>query len=198
MKSASSLGLVMLVCWIQSGPATSSSTQQDEKPALKMEPVAETQLLMQGINLPNFQGIEKLLKDKPTEAEAWKFMRGQALLIAENGNLLMLRPPRNAGQDVWLQKAAALRNTATKLAGVISEADYTRSRAGLIDLASACNDCHASFRVTTRVWPFSQEPEPVRPRSAPTAPPAAKSPGAMLLNPPRPDVRPQTETMPRK
>ena len=31
---------------------------------------------------------------------AWKFVRGQALLIAESGNLLLLRPPHNAGATV--------------------------------------------------------------------------------------------------
>ncbi len=171
MKPLFCLGLFLCVCWLQSGIA--SSPQQVDRPTPKMEPVAETALLMQAINLPNFQGIEKLLKEKPTDPEAWRFMRGQALLIAENGNLLMLRPPHNAGEAVWQERAAASRAAAAKLANVISERDYTRSRAGLIDLASACNDCHTSFRVAARVVPFGQEQDKPGPRSAPRE----KSPG---------------------
>ena len=138
MRQGCYLGVVLIVAWLLTSSANSQSSQP-AKPSPRMEPVAETLLLMQGINLPNFQGIEKLLKEKPQEPEAWKFLRGQALLIAENGNLLMLRPPHNAGEAVWLEKAAALRTEATKLANVIAERDYIRSRAGLIDLASACN-----------------------------------------------------------
>ena len=167
MKSGFTLVLLLCVCFLQADPG--NSTQEAGKSTPKMEPVAETALLMQGINLPNFEGIEKLLKEKPTEPDAWKFLRGQALLIAENGNLLMLRPPHNEGEAVWQERAAALRTTATKLANVFSERDYIRSRAGLIDLASACNDCHASFRVASRVLPFSQEPEPRKPRPGPAA-----------------------------
>lgn len=123
---------------------------------------------MQGINLPNFEGIEKLLKEKPSEADAWKFLRGQALLIAENGNLLMLRPPHNTGEAAWLDRAAALRTSAAKLAGVIAERDFVRSRAGLIDLAGVCNDCHASFRVAKRFLPFKDEGG--RPRAGKSGP----------------------------
>ena len=178
MRHGVFVGTLMIGIWLlaDSGRLQSGQTV---KSAPKMEPVAETRLLMQGINLPNFQGIEKLLSEKPTEADAWKFMRGQALLIAENGNLLMLRPPHNAGEALWQEKAAAMRTQATRLANVIAEGDFTRSRAGLIDLASACNDCHSNFRVAARVLPFSGQAEPRRARPAP-----ATTPGPA---PPKPD-----------
>jgi Cytochrome C' len=179
MRHGVYVGILLIGIWLlASSPNLQSG--QTVKAAPKMEPVAETLLLMQGINLPNFQGIEKLLKEKPTEAEAWKFLRGQALLIAENGNLLMLRPPHNAGEAIWQEKAATMRTQATKLANVIAEGDFTRSRAGLIDLASACNDCHSSFRVAARVLPFSTQGEPRRARPAPATPSGPA--------PPKPDV----------
>src|SRR5207247_369538 len=67
----------------------------------RLEAVAETKLLMEGLNQANFRGLENLLKQKPADLEAWTFARGQALLIAETGNLLLLRPPRNQGQAAW-------------------------------------------------------------------------------------------------
>ena len=179
MRRGVYVGMLLIGTWLLVGSANLQSGQT-VKAAPKMEPVAETLLLMQGINLPNFQGIEKLLREKPSEADAWKFLRGQALLIAENGNLLMLRPPHNAGEAVWQEKAAAMRTQATKLANVIAEGDFTRSRAGLIDLASACNDCHGRFRVSARVLPFSDQAELRRARPAP-----ATSGGP---SPPKPDI----------
>ena len=65
----------------------------------KPEPIAETRLLMEGLNLANFRGLERLLTARPASTDAWTFARGQALLIAETGNLLMLRQPRAEGRS---------------------------------------------------------------------------------------------------
>ena len=122
----------------------------------KLEAVAETKLLMEGLNLSNFHGLEKLLAEKPTEAEAWKFMRGQALLIAETGNLLLIRPPKNAGESAWMERATDMREAATALAKFAADRDYEKSRQGLVTLAGTCNRCHQTFRVPARMTPFEQ------------------------------------------
>ena len=134
--------------------------------------VAETRLLMEGINQPNFQGLEHLLRKKPAEADAWTFARGQALLIAENANLLMLRPPRErrAGTPGW-NGPPSLRESATTVARAAANRDYEGSRAGLAELANVCNRCHQTFRVSVRVTPFADESsEPKAPGQRPTAP----------------------------
>ena len=117
------------------------------------EAVAETRLLMEALNQANFRGLEKLLSQKPRDVEAWTFARGQALLIAETGNLLLLRPPRQ-GQTVWMDRAADLRTVATRLARAAAAEDYDRSRSGLAELAKCCNRCHQAFRVPVRLSPF--------------------------------------------
>jgi hypothetical protein len=145
----------------------------------RLEPVAETRLLMQAINMPNFQGLQRNLKDRPADADTWAYARGQALLIAENGNLLMLRPPRNEGEDLWMERATALRTTATRLARAAGSRDYARARQALGDLAQACNNCHASFRVATRITAFPEQgggaAEPAVP-APPRVPPAPEPP----------------------
>ena len=125
------------------------------RPAPKLEPVAETRLLMEGLNLSNFRGLERLLKDKPADVEAWTFIRGQALLIAETGNLLMLRPPKGDGQDAWLERAAGLREAATALARSAAARDHDKSQRGLVGVANACNRCHQTLRVRVSVEPFA-------------------------------------------
>jgi hypothetical protein len=121
----------------------------------KLEPVAETKLLMDGLAKANFDGLNRLLKEKPADAPTWGFARGQALLIAETGNLLLMRPPKNrAAQDAWMAKATDLRDAAVKLAKAAGEKDYAGSRAGVAAVANACNRCHEGFRVATRIVPF--------------------------------------------
>jgi hypothetical protein len=126
------------------------------RPVPRLEAVAETRLLMEGLCQANFRGLERLLKQKPTSIEAWTFARGQALLIAETGNLLLLRPPRNRGRDTWQERAMELRSSATSLARQIAAQNYQRSRAALGSLANVCNRCHQTFQVPTRLVPFAE------------------------------------------
>jgi hypothetical protein len=134
---------------------TQGSTQTP-KFTPKLEPVAETRLLMEGLAHANFKGLERLLAKKPAEAEAWKFMRGQALLVAETGNLLMLRPPKNKGETLWMERAMDLRAVATKLAQLAAKEDYEGARAALSKVAESCNRCHNSFRIPVKITPFEE------------------------------------------
>jgi hypothetical protein len=122
----------------------------------KLEPIAETKLLMEGLAHANFRGLDRILAKKPDEAQAWTFARGQALLLAETANLLMLRPPRNQGQPAWFERAMELRSVSTQLAQTLSKQDYEGGRSGLVKLANACNRCHQTFRVAVEIAPFKE------------------------------------------
>jgi hypothetical protein len=164
---------VGLLAASQAVPQVLQKDRRVPAPAPRLEPVAETRLLMEGLNQANFHGLERILKQKPGDAEAWAFARGQALLIAETGNLLLMRPPRQRGREAWLERAVGLREAATALARAAGNREYPRSRALLGELAQACNRCHQTFRVATRIQPFAQagddtlqreDPRPTMPR----------------------------------
>src|SRR5689334_1131190 len=92
----------------------------------KFEAMAETRLLMEGLSKPNFLSLAQFYKEKPAEAEAWKFARGQALILAETGNPLLLRPPRNEGRDTWFKRAMVMRQAAGNLARELGSQDLDR------------------------------------------------------------------------
>jgi hypothetical protein len=119
----------------------------------KLEAVAETKLVMEGVNKANYLGLERLLQQQPADDDTWRFIRGQALLIGEAGNLLMLRPPRSGGQEDWMRRATDLREAGANLARLASARDYDKSKAALVNVANVCNRCHQTFRVPTRVGP---------------------------------------------
>jgi len=160
VKAFRSFWLAFALLAILAGVLPPAASQTGPRPAgkfnPKLEPVAETKLLMEGLAHPNFRGMEKLLKQKPGDAQAWQFVRGQALLVGETANLLMLRPPRNPGQSPWMERATALRTQAVKLARAAGREDFAGCRAGLKDLAAACNRCHDSFKVPVRIVPFEE------------------------------------------
>lgn len=140
-------------------PATSASSQPDKKETPKFAVVADTKLLMEGINLPNFRGLEDLLRKKPADEEVWAIVRGQSFLIAESGNLLLLRPPRSGGQDAWYRRATELRTAAAALGRAAAEKDFEACRNGLTELTATCNRCHTTFRVPVRFGPGADNPE---------------------------------------
>ena len=152
--AAAAVGLACLLAPVaQSQPGAGVA-----KPSPRPEPVAETKLLMEGLAGTNLRGLATLLRDKPAEAEAWKFARGQALLLAETGNLLLIRPPRaTESQEAWRNHAGDLRDSAAALARAAAAADYARARVGLANVANACNRCHQAFRVPHRIDPFAAE-----------------------------------------
>jgi hypothetical protein len=127
-------------------PASPQLLPRNRSASPKPEPVAETKLLMEGLLQANVRGLEKNLRQAPADAETWTFVRGQALLIAETGNLLMLRPPRSGGQEAWMAHAADLREKATGLARLAAARDAAGSRRALADLSGTCNRCHQTFR----------------------------------------------------
>lgn len=158
------LGMIVVLVGVPVGLAQQPAAVKKNVPP-RLVPVAETKLLMEGLAHPNFQGIERILtKDAPT-MEAWTLARGQAILIAESANLMMLRPPRNAGQDAWMQHAAKMRDSATELARRVGKREHADSRSGLSALAEQCNRCHQSFRVDTKIAAFAAPNELPKPRN---------------------------------
>ncbi len=119
----------------------------------RFEAIAETRFLMEGLTNANYRSVHRLLKDRPTDNETWAFIRGQAILIAESGNLLLLRPPRNDGRDTWMKLGMDLRDKATALAKAAGNRDFARCRTALEAVTLSCNRCHQTFRVPVRVGP---------------------------------------------
>lgn len=147
--------LALLTCLFLTRPVPSQSTG---KFTPKLEPIAETKLIMEGLAHSNFRGLERNLNTRPTEDSTWVFARGQALLIAETANLLMLRPPKKEGQETWFLRSMELRGKASALAQTITTKDLERSRKGLIDVANTCTKCHQNFKVPVLIEPFSEAP----------------------------------------
>ncbi len=119
----------------------------------RFEALAETKLLMEGLALPNYRGVERLLKGKAPDVESWAFARGQALLMAETGNLLLLRPPRNSGRDTWMRLAMGMRDKAGELARAAAARDLPKTKQALEAVKASCNRCHETFRVPVKVGP---------------------------------------------
>jgi hypothetical protein len=161
MKKTAILGLIcgaLAVITLGTPLAHSDNPPIGAKLTPKLEAVAETKLIMAGLLHANFRGLERILSQKAPEGQAWNFARGQALLIAEGANLLMIRPPKNQGQQAWFERSMELRSLGSSLAQALGRKDLDRARLGLQTLANSCNRCHQTFRVAVQIAPFEEEP----------------------------------------
>ncbi len=147
-------GEAQVVYRIQLPPRTGAKAPPTTGFVPKFEVLAETRLLMEGLANSNYRGLERLLKKEPADNDSWVFVRGQALITAETGNLLLLRPPRDkAARDKWMKLAMEMRAQAGNLARQAAARDYARAKVGLDSLTTSCNNCHKTFRVPVRVGP---------------------------------------------
>lgn len=119
----------------------------------RFEAVADTRLLMEGMLNTNYRSLGKLLKNKPADRETWVFARGQAILIAEAGNLLLLRPPKGTGRDPWMKLSMEMRSRAVVVATATASKDHAKSLRALADLKASCVSCHQTFRVGIKLDP---------------------------------------------
>ena len=125
----------------------------------KFEVVGETRLLMEGLLNSNYRSLNKMLKTKPADLDTWVFARGQAIIIAETGNLLLLRPPRNEGRDTWMKLGMDMRDKATAVARAAAAQNHAQCKAALTALTASCNRCHQTFRVKVAVGPEKDKDE---------------------------------------
>jgi hypothetical protein len=151
-QSARLAGLALLS--LTALAVTQAEPQAPAKIQPKLEAIAETKLLMEGLAQANFRGLERLLKERPSDLQSWKFARGQALLLAETANLLMLRPPRGSGQAQWFDRTMEMRLAAQQLAKSAASQDFEKSRSSMVSLAATCNRCHRSFAVAVDITAF--------------------------------------------
>ena len=157
----------LLVCSILLPSVVAPGLGQNTGPGKivpRLEPIAETRLIMEGLAHANFRGLERNLTKNPIDDQSWTFARGQALLIAESANLMMLRPPKNPGEQAWMERSMELRSQAQVLAGHLAKRDLENAKAGMTQLANSCNRCHQAFRVQIEITPFPMPdaPPPVR------------------------------------
>jgi hypothetical protein len=143
----------------------------------RLVPLAETRVLMDGINWPNFIALQQGLKRPPRDERSWLALRDNALLIAENGNLLLMR---SAGKkaDAWTDRAVSLRTVAARLAEASAEHNASRGRQVLLELARTCDRCHDTFQTGVQIvrWTQQQADGTSAAPAAPSVPPPPRVP----------------------
>jgi cytochrome c553 len=113
------------------------------------QPVGTMSQLMVDVIYPASDAIFYAFREPPKNEHEWNILQGQALVVAETGNLLML-PSRARDQDKWMADA--------KLLVDVGAAAYKAAKAKNMDaivalneqLNTACVTCHQDYRPNYR------------------------------------------------
>lgn len=99
---------------------------------------------MEYLHEPTFHRLNEAIAQPPSGEEDWESITSNALILAESGNLLLLRGPSER-RDLWVKNATALREAGAALYRAAQEKDFAVARAKYELMITQCNQCHDDF-----------------------------------------------------
>ena len=111
----------------------------------KPEPVVDSmhQLMEYVFELP-YERLKKQMATEPKDKSGWKEVKSDSLILAEAGNLMLMRPPEEGCQD-WRDLSLANRELGGQLYQAARKSDYKAARQHYTALIAKCNACHTKF-----------------------------------------------------
>jgi hypothetical protein len=112
---------------------------------LKPEPVEkDMHEFMEYAFEPTYQRLKQSMATEATDNNRWKAIKSDALILAEGGNLLLVRTPAEDAK-AWNEHSAAVRDLGGKLYASAKKKDYNAARRDYEALLVNCNRCHTQF-----------------------------------------------------
>ncbi len=109
------------------------------------QPVGNMSQLMIDIIYPTSDALFYVDRDPPKNQREWDLLRGQALMLAESGNLLMMEG-RARDQDNWIKDSKVLIELGKTAFKAAQAKDLDAIRALNDPLNDACVNCHLQYR----------------------------------------------------
>ncbi len=109
------------------------------------QPVGNMSQLMIDIIYPTSDAIFYVDRDPPKNQHEWSLLRGQALMLAESGNLIMM-PGRARDQENWIKYSKIMIDLGTTAFKAAQAKDLDAIRALNDPLNDVCVNCHLQYR----------------------------------------------------
>ena len=108
-------------------------------------PVATISEIMNAITLPYSDALLYIQRNPPQNDRDWETLRMQALMLAESGNLLMMKD-RAKNQGEWMKDARALVDAGLLAVKATRARDMQAVLALNEPIVNSCVTCHRKFR----------------------------------------------------
>jgi hypothetical protein len=91
---------------------------------------------------PTYKRLKGSMAEEPKDNGGWKAIKADSLLLAEGGNLLLMR---SEGDPDWDKSAIAVRRAGGKLYQAARKKDYSAAKTNYVAMLVNCNACHQQF-----------------------------------------------------
>jgi len=125
--------------------AVAAVAQTDTPPPSHFQAVGSMRQLMIDIIYPTSDSLFYVDRDPPKNQHDWDVLRGQALMLAESGNLLMM-DGRARDQKNWIMESKMLIDLGAKAFRAAQDKNLDGIRALNDPLNAACVVCHYQYR----------------------------------------------------
>ena len=109
------------------------------------QPVATISEIMDAITLPYSDALLYIQRNPPKSDRDWETLQMQALMLAESGNLLMMKD-RAKNQGYWMKDARSLVDAGLAAVKATRAKDIQAVLALNEQIVSSCITCHTKFR----------------------------------------------------
>jgi hypothetical protein len=116
-------------------PAPTSQTQPVEK---------DMHEFMEYVFQPTYKRLKASMASEPADNNAWKGIKADALTLAEGGNLLIIRKPKEDAA-AWDDLSTAVREAGGSVYQAAKKKDYKSARQHYEGMLKQCNACHDKF-----------------------------------------------------
>ena len=140
--------MVLTACATLAGglSAQTPSRQELESEAVRsMRRIGSMSQLMVHLIYPTSDAIFYILTRTPTSTAEWNALEGQALMLAESANLLMM-PSRARDSDQWIRDARLLLDAGNAAFRAAQDRDVEALSELNEQLYQSCITCHQHYR----------------------------------------------------
>lgn len=99
---------------------------------------------MEYVFQPTFKQLKPAMAAKPENNQGWKTIKAGSLILAEGGNLLLMRQPEKDAAD-WTKHSVEVRDFGGKFYRAAQAKDFDAASANYKSMVQSCNACHHQF-----------------------------------------------------
>ena len=136
---------IVLLAGVALAQALPAQQQPGSDPVDGPQPVGSMSELMVHLIYPTSDAIFYILTRTPTTTAEWGTLEGQALMLAESANLLMM-PSRARGREQWIMDARLLLEVGEAALRAAQDRDVDALEKLNDPLYQSCVTCHRHFR----------------------------------------------------
>lgn len=140
-------GVLLVLGLVGEGRSPRATAQAPEAAADKPEPVEpDMHEFMEYVFQPTYKRLKAAMEEEPDDddGEGWTAIKSAGLILAEGGNLIMLRGPEEE-RAKWDAHAAAVRAQGGELYRAAKAKEFDAATEHYEAMLTACNACHNDF-----------------------------------------------------